>query len=227
MLTLTGTLTLLILTQKLRFDTTQSGHRLALYLLGPLAGLSAGLALVFPRDSYVRSDWSKSLSPLVSETAEKLTVFRKNAATGQVEFVSPFTPSTLGRWPWDSSALSDEDYENSGVSSGVLLSPDMQTLGLDAANKLQIRTDMKSSIFYVPYRPLELPTGGEAVFDAYIKNPSQLTEYSVPYAFVEETADRNAQYEAFVHETYTQLPDEIRAELEPVSYTHLTLPTKA
>ena len=69
------------------------------------------------------------------------------------------------RW----SALSDEDYENSGVSSGVLLSPDMQTLGLDTANELQIRTDMKSSIFYVPYRPLELPTGGEAVFDAYIK----------------------------------------------------------
>ena len=260
-LTLTGTLTLLILTQKLRFDTTQSGHRLALYLLVPVAVLIVGLALVFPRDSYVRSDWSKSLSPLVSETAEKLTVFRKNAATGQVEFVSPFTPSTLGRWPWDSSvtsvnlkrvgpqrktgrhvmqvysdfsaachlradsmavyedsrwsALSDEDYENSGVSSGVLLSPDMQTLGLDTANELQIRTDMKSSIFYVPYRPLELPTGGEAVFDAYIKNPSQLTEYSVPYAFVEETADRNPEYETFVHETYTQLPDEIRAELEP------------
>ena len=261
MLTLTGTLTLLILTQKLRFDTTQSGHRLALYLLVPVAVLIVGLALVFPRDSYVRSDWSKSLSPLVSETAEKLTVFRKNAATGRVEFVSPFTPSTLGKWVWDSSvtsvnlkrvgpqrktgrhvmqvysdfsaachlradsmavyedsrwsALSDEDYENSGVSSGVLLSPDMQTLGLDTANELQIRTDMKSSIFYVPYRPLELPTGGEAVFDAYIKNPSQLTEYSVPYAFVEETADRNPEYETFVHETYTQLPDDIRAELEP------------
>ena len=261
MLTLTGTLTLLVLTQKLRFDTTQSGHRLALYLLVPVAGLIAGLALVFPRDSYVRSDWSKSLSPLVSETAEKLTVFRKNAATGRVEFVSPFTPSTLGKWVWDSSvtsvnlkrvgpqrktgrhvmqvysdfsaachlradsmavyedsrwsALSDEDYENSGVSSGVLLSPDMQTLGLDTANELQIKTDMKSSVYYVPYRPLELPTGGEAVFDAYIKNPSQLTEYSIPYAFVEETADRNAQYEAFVHETYTQLPDDIRAELEP------------
>ena len=115
------------------------------------------------------------------------------------------------RW----TALTDEDYENSGVCAGVLLSPDMQTLGLDTANELQIRTDMKSSIFYVPYRPLELPTGGEAVFDAYIKNPSQLTEYSVPYALVEETADRNAQYEAFVHETYTQLPDDIRAELEP------------
>ena len=71
MLTLTGTLTLLVLTQKLRFDTTQSGHRLALYLLVPVAVLIAGLALVFPRDSYVRSDWSKSLSPLVSETAEK------------------------------------------------------------------------------------------------------------------------------------------------------------
>ncbi len=261
MLTLTGSLTLLVLTQKLRFDTTQSGHRLALHLLVPVAALIIGLALIFPRGSYVRSEWSKSLSPLVDETAEKLTVFRKNAATGQVEFVSPFTPSTLGHWVWDSSvtsvnlrrvgpqrktgrhvmqvysnysaachlradamatyedsrwtALTDEDYVNSGVSAGVLLSPDMQTLGLDTANELQIKTDMKSSIFYVPYRPLELPTGGEAVFDAYIKNPSQLTEYTVSYAFVEETADRNAQYEAFVHEAYTQLPDDVRTELEP------------
>ncbi len=42
-----------------------------------------------------------------------------------------------------------------------------------------------------------------------------MTEYSVPYAFVEETADRNPEYETFVRETYTQLPDDIRAELEP------------
>ena len=112
-------------------------------------------------------------------------------------------------------ALKESDYEASGVTDGVLLSPSMQTLGLTSANQLEIRTDMKSSIFYVPYRPLELPTGGEAVFDAYIKNPSQLTDYTVSYAYVEETADRNAQYEAFVHETYTQIPDEIRAELEP------------
>ena len=75
---------------------------------------------------------------------------------------------------------------------------------------------MKSSIYYLPYRSLELPTGGEAFFDAYVKNPSQLTEYSVPYVFVEETADRNAQYERFVHRTYTQLPDDIRPDLQAI-----------
>ena len=262
MLTLTGSLTLLVLTQKLRFDTTQSGHRLTLHLMVPLAILMAALALLFPRYGYERSAWSKSLSPMVSRTAEKLTVFRRNAATGQVEFVSPFTPSTLGRWVWDSNvssvnlkrvgpqrktgrrvmqvysdfsaachlradsmavyedsrwmALSEEDYDGSGVSAGVLLAPDVQTLGLDTVSKLQIKTDMKSSIYYLPYRSLELPTGGEAVFDAYVKNPSQLTEYSVPYVFVEETADRNAQYERFVHRTYTQLPDDIRPDLQAI-----------
>ena len=106
--------------------------------------------------------------------------------------------------------------DGSGVSAGVLLAPDVQTLGLDTVNKLQIKTDMKSSIYYLPYRPLELPTGGEAVFDAYVKNPSQLTEYTIETAFVEETADRNAQYERFVHRTYTQLPDDIRPDLQAI-----------
>lgn len=39
----------LVLTQKLRFDTTQSGHRLTLHLMVPLAILMAALALLFPR----------------------------------------------------------------------------------------------------------------------------------------------------------------------------------
>ena len=193
MLTLTGALTLLVLTQKLRFDTTQSGHRLAFRLLIPVAALIVGLALIFPRYGYERSAWSKSLSPMVSQTAEKLMVFRRNAATGQVEFVSPFTPSTLGRWVWDSNvssvnlkrvgpqrktgrrvmqvysdvpysnrlradalavyensswrALTDEDYADSGVSPGVLLAPDVQTLGYGTPDRMTIRTDMKSSIF--------------------------------------------------------------------------------
>lgn len=263
MLTLTGALTLLVLTQKLRFDTTQSGHRLTLHLMVPVAVLLAALALLFPRYGYERSAWSKSLSPMVSRTAEKLTVFRRNAATGQVEFVSPFTPSTLGRWVWDSNvssvnlkrvgpqrktgrrvmqvysdvlysnrlradslavyensswrALTDEDYAESGVSPGVLLAPDVQTLGYGTPVRITIRTDMKSSIFYVPYRPFAAPEDGEVVYDAYIKNPSQLTEYTIETAFVEETADRNAQYEQFVHRTYTQLPDDIRPDLQAIA----------
>lgn len=262
MLTLTGSLTLLVLTQKLRFDTTQSGHRLTLHLMVPVAILMAALALIFPRYGYERSAWSKSLSPIVSRTAEKFTVFRRNAATGQVEFVSPFTPSTLGRWVWDSNvssvnlkrvgpqrktgrrvmqvysdvlysnclradslavyensswrALTDEDYADSSVSPGVLLAPDVQTLGYGTPVRITIRTDMKSSIFYVPYRPFAAPEDGEVVYDAYIKNPSQLTEYTIETAFVEETADRNAQYERFVHRTYTQLPDDIRPDLQAI-----------
>ena len=54
------------------------------------------------------------------------------------------------------------------------------------------------------------------MFDAYVKNPSQLTEYTIETAFVEETADLNAQYERFVHRTYTQLPDDIRPDLQAI-----------
>ena len=258
-LLLVGTLTLLALTQKLRFDTTQSGHRLAVRLILPVLAFTALLAVIFPRQSYTRSSWSESLAPLVDQAAEKLTVFRKNTATGRVEFVSPFTPSTLGSWPWDSSvtnvnlrrvgpqrktgrrvmqvrsnytaschlradslavyedsswkALKDDDYVNSGVSDQLLLLPDAQSLGAGTPSELQIRTDMKSSIFYTPYRTVQPLDGAEVVQDAYIKNLSQLTEYTINYVNIEETPGNSEQYTAFVYQTYTQLPEDLRHEL--------------
>ena len=259
MLLLVGTLTLLCLTQKLRADTTQSGHRLTAMLALPVGVLIVALALIFPRAGYSRSEWSDGLAPVVTEAAEKMNMFRKNAATGQVEFVSPFTPSTLGRWAWDSSvssvnlrrvgpqrktgrrvmqvrsnytaichlradslavyedstwkALKDEDYVNSGVSDELLLLPDAQTLNVGSPSELQIRTDMKSSIFYTPYRTMQPLDGAEVVYDAYIKNPSQLTEYTVNYVYVEETPGNSEQYTSFVYNTYTQLPEDVRHEL--------------
>ena len=259
MLTLVGSWTLLILTQKLRFDTTQSGHRLTMRLALPVAVLIAALALVLPRNGYVRADWSGKLAPVINQAAERLTIFRKNAATGQMEFVSPFTPSTLGRWSWDSSvtnvnlrrvgpqrktgrrvmqvrsnytaichlradslavyedsawkALQDEDYVGSGVSDELLLLPDAQSLGAASPSTLQIRTDMKSSIFYTPYRAMQPLDSAEVVHDAYIKNPSQLTEYTVNYVYVEKTPGNSEEYTAFVYNTYTQLPEDLRHEL--------------
>ena len=35
--------------------------------------------------------------------ADKLTLFRRDAKTGQVKFSSPISPSTLGSYLWDSS----------------------------------------------------------------------------------------------------------------------------
>lgn len=102
-LLLVGALALLLLTQQLRRANARAGGMLALRMFLPLAVLMLGLYAAFPQSGYARSAWSDSLRPKVNEIADKLTIFRANETTGQVQFVSPFSPSTLGGRVWDSS----------------------------------------------------------------------------------------------------------------------------
>lgn len=102
-LLLVGALTLLILTQQLRVRSEKAGGRLAAFFALPLAALMLLLYAFFPQEGYTRSEWSDALAPKISGVADKLTVFRVNEATGQVQFVSPVAPSTLGSRAWDSS----------------------------------------------------------------------------------------------------------------------------
>lgn len=102
-LLLVGALALLVLTQQLRVRSEQAGGRLAAMLALPLAAWMLLLYALFPQTGYARSEWSDSLAPKISGIADKLTVFRVNESTGQVQFVSPVTPSTLGARVWDSS----------------------------------------------------------------------------------------------------------------------------
>lgn len=250
-----GILALLLLTQLLRTRQAGEGNRLALLLAVPLALLIGLIAVLFPAGTYERAEWSDRLQKTISTTADKLTLFRRDAKTGQVKFTSPISPSTLGSYLWDSSVtsvnlnrvgpqiqfgrsvmrvksevsgpthlrgdsmavyennrwktLSESAYsEVSGVENALLAGPSQVSYWPD----MQIETDMKSGIYYTPYYPLLLPDDAEAYFDAYFKNPSQQTAYTISY-IVARFGMSNADYDAFVQKVYTQVPDETRQAL--------------
>ncbi len=51
----------------------------------------------------------------------------------------------------------------------------------DSVRTIQIRTDMKSSVYYLPYKPVSYPENAAPYLDTYVRNQSQLTQYSVDY----------------------------------------------
>lgn len=258
-----GVLALLLLTQLLRARQAGEGNRLALLLAAPLALLIGLLAVLFPAGTYDRAEWSDHLQETISTAADKLTLFRRDAQTGQVKFTSPISPSTLGSYLWDSSVTgvnlnrvgpqrqfgrsvmrvkatlgsswSGASFYLRGDSMAVYEDnrwkplpenayPDMKNmhnplLAGEAVVSLQpevtIETDMKSGIYYIPYNATAFPEDAEPFYDAYVKNPSQQTNYTVPYV-LSRSPLQNSAYDAFVHETYTQVPDETRQALSDI-----------
>lgn len=257
-LLLIGALALLLLTQSIRNADEIAAASLSARLVLPLAALIGLLVLISPPSGYERSAWSDQLQSTVSTAAEKLSFLRKNEQTGQMEFVTPFAPSTLGSRVWDSSveqvnlsrvgpqsktgrhvmsvlapvsgdyhlradalsiyennswkALPEAQYADTGSSENALVFPS------GAGLSFQIQTDMKSSIFYLPYKPSALPDGGTVYYDAYIRNSKQLTQYSVQYTtdyLWMQTA--TSDYRNFVNAQYTQLPDSLREGFDAIA----------
>ena len=258
-----GILALLLLTQLLRTRQAGEGNRLALLLAVPLALLIGLIAVLFPAGTYERAEWSDRLQETLSTTADRLTLFRRDAQTGQVKFTSPISPSTLGSYLWDSSVTgvnlnrvgpqrqfgrsvmrvkatlgsswAGASFYLRGDSMAVYEDnrwkplpenayPDMKNmhnplLAGEAVVSFQpevtIETDMKSGIYYIPYNATEFPEDAEPFYDAYVKNPSQQTTYTIPYVLSRSPLQSSA-YDAFVHETYTQVPNETRQALSDI-----------
>ena len=266
-----GVLTLLLLSQLLRARQESEGNRLALLLAVPLALLVGLLAILFPAKTYERAKWSDSLQQTLADAADKLTLFRRDAQTGQVRFTSPISPSTLGSYLWDSSvtgvnlnrvgpqrqygrtvmrvqgqtsglchlrgdslavyeenrwkALSERDYAEAGDAVSALTAGAVRIAAseeeeagfsaVSAAYSMSIETEMKSGVYYTPYYPLTLPEGAAPYHDAYIRNSSQRTSYAVLYTDAHPDVP-DETYEAFVHETYTQVPDQTRQALADI-----------
>ncbi len=254
-----GVLALLLLTQLLRARQAGEGNRLALLLAAPLALLVGLLAVLFPSDTYDRAEWSDHLQETISTAADKLTLFRRDAKTGQVKFSSPISPSTLGSYLWDSSvtsvnlnrigpqvqfgrsvmrvksevsgpvhlrgdsmavyednrwkALPESDYTDTDSMMNALLAG---IVPVSYRPDMQIETNMKSGIYYLPYFAAALPEDAVPYYDAYVKNPSQQTSYSIYYFSMRGSFVDNGAYETFVHEAYTQVPDETRQALADI-----------
>ena len=253
-----GVLALLLLTQLLRARQIGEGNRLALLLAVPLALLIGLIALLFPADTYERADWSDRLQETISTTADRLTLFRRDAQTGQVKFTSPISPSTLGSYLWDSSvsnvnlgrigpqrqygrtvmrvrssnggvchlrgdslavyednhwkALPESDYADIDDMIDALLAG---AVPISYQPDMQIETNMKSGIYYLPYFTAALPEDAVPYYDAYIKNPSQQTSYSISYFSMRGSYD-NGDYETFIHEVYTQVPEDTRQAIADI-----------
>lgn len=254
-----GVLALLLLTQLLRARQAGEGNRLALLLAAPLALLIGLLAVLFPAGTYDRAEWSDHLQETISTAADKLTLFRRDAKTGQVKFSSPISPSTLGSYLWDSSvtsvnlnrigpqvqfgrsvmrvksevsgpvhlrgdsmavyednrwkALPESDYTDTDSMMNALLAG---IVPVSYRPDMQIETNMKSGIYYLPYFSAALPEDAVPYYDAYVKNPSQQTSYSIYYFSMRGSFVDNGAYETFVHEAYTQVPDETRQALADI-----------
>ena len=253
---LVGALALLLLSQQLRRVNASAGGTLALALLMPLAALMLVLYAAFPAEGYTRSEWSESLRPKVNDIADKLTIFRTNETTGQVQLVSPFSPSTLGGRVWDLSVkkanlnrvgpqrLNGQHVMRVFCDAGTIrylrgcslgIYEDNQWLAVDESayasteipedvmlvrgdyqlKQVKIETDMKSSVFYTPYMMTDYPVTAAPVYDAYVKNPLQETQYSVDWAWgfsqTEQNPATRGEYRAFVYDQYTQLPPELEA----------------
>ena len=258
-LLLTGSIALAILTQSIRAANAEAAAKLSFRLALPVFALALLLSLISPPDSYTRGNWAEELQYGIGTAVEKLSVFRRNERTGQVEFVSPFAPSTLGSRSWDSSVervnLSrvgpqgmtgrhvmdvwspvSGDYHLRAVSLGEYEKNEWLALdeslydGIDvpqetflqlsyspdAVRTIQIRTDMKSSVYYLPYKPVAYPENAEPYLDAYVRNQSQLTQYSIDYtpATLRLTSLVDSTYKDFVQEHYTTLPQELTDGLD-------------
>jgi transglutaminase-like putative cysteine protease len=103
LLILSAAYALMILTQGLRRHSGAAGDRLTVQVLIPSLLLAVLLAVLVSPADYQRSDWISKAQTTFSRTVNHLSFLRYNEKNGHVEFVSPFTPSTLGSRVWDSS----------------------------------------------------------------------------------------------------------------------------
>lgn len=251
-----GTLASLFLTQSIRRFCEMDANRLGAVLAVPLAVLIGLLLWISPPEQYERGDCSNRLQSGIHAAIEQLSFVRRNEQTGTMEFVSPFTPSTLGSRSWDSSvsrvdlrrvgpqketgrhvmdvfsevdgvfhlravslgiyenntwrAIPEDQFQDVDVPDDVFLT---QTQHETSIRTVHIRTDMKASVYYLPYRPVSLPENAQTHTDAYVQNQLQATEYRVLYASPLSAQNMTESYRRLVYTQYTQLPDSLRASL--------------
>ncbi len=251
-LLLTGGLLLLVLTQQIREREAVRGGNLTLILSLPLAALFTLLLLISPPSTYRRAEWPDTLREKLNETVDALSFLRENEQTGQMEFVSPFAPSTLGSYNWDSSVKS-VDLSRVGPmrknsrsvmqvksdSGGTVYlransmaqyadnewrAPDSEaytndTIDADTyfisavsyAQDIEIKTNMKSSVLYLPYYAVFLPENTELSGDSYVKNTLQATEYTVTCA---PTGGYGRNSRFFAYQYYLDIPEETEAAIK-------------
>jgi hypothetical protein len=90
---------------------------------------------------------------------------------------------------------------------------------LNTEDEVAINTARRSSVFYIPYIPTDLPDNARPYHDAYVENAGGVIEYSIPISISAQyidTMNTTAEYDAFVMEKYTRGPEETREALADI-----------
>lgn len=207
-LLLVGALALLILTQQLRVRSERAGARLAAFFVLPLAALMLLLYTLFPQQGYTRSAWSDALAPKISGIADKMTIFRVNEATGQVQFVSPVTPSTLGARIWDSSVTRANldrvgPQRLSGRSVMQIYADEAQTYYLRAGSLGVYEDNAWRAIKDDSYQDADIPEDvflakGDGVRTLRVKTDMKSSIFYTPYAMASYPQNAQPFFDAYV-----------------------------
>ncbi len=192
----------------LQETVTQAAEKLPVFQRNTSTGqlqltLPAAAPVTLGRYIWDRQVTGFDLSQLGPQRQYQLHVMRVKAPVSGVCHLRGTSFGVYEEGAW--SPIAQAQYEGSSADASALL-------GSGVSSAFEIETDAYSSICYTPYRPVSLPQGAGAYYDAYIRNPENSLVYSVYYA------DRapsilSAQYQAFVRSAYTQLPEQIREQL--------------
>jgi len=101
--------------------------------------------------------------------------------------------------------LPEEEYAAFSLPEDVLLGS-----GAVGTRTVKIQTSEPCSVVYLPYYPLEAPAGTVSYYDAWLKNSSGLSEYTILYSPSATAGVGNGKawrsYTEFVYDTCLRLP---------------------
>jgi len=233
---LCGGLIVLLLTNGTRLHDAEQGGKLGWYLTPAVAAFLAVLLLLSPPAAYQRSEGMQELQLRVESFFGVERAQPVYAAVTSAEWDADLQEvdlHTLGpRYRTGAPVL---EYRTDtaisylrGVSLGVYennrwtaLDPALfegkfirQPLidGSSGDHLLEVQTQSVHSQQYTTYYLNVIPSGAAAVDDAYLKNQSRAFSYSSTYGLSQLPTLQT--YDTFVKEYYTQLPEELRPELE-------------
>lgn len=243
---LTGVLLLLLLTQSVRERNPAEGSRLTWWLVLPTVILVAGITVLWPPAAYQRTSLSDTLLALAetkvsfrateTQTFSTANVPQWNASLQTVD-LSQVGPRVITGQEVLQYRSSDTIFYLRGVSLGVYedntwsavpqqefirqsFEENPQTPSPSAAQLLELQVNSREPMLYTTYFLHSLPENGEAVDDAYISNSGQLSFYQMFYGGESQSL---AEYDAYVQDHYTQVPEDLRPELlEIASQSGLT-----
>lgn len=241
---LTFALLILLLSHSVRDRNANEGSRLAWWIWLPAVILVGAVTIIWPPADYERAEWSQTIqamaeSGLSVENLQQVTQAGADLISGGEFRVQEEDLSSLGPKRKNSRevlecktdqrqfylrAVSMGYYENntwlvpdeaSYAAANIYGQPLLAIHGVGEANELQIRTNGVRSLLYTTYHLDSVPGSVTFAGDYAVKNDGKLREYTVMYRSGSRTEGSDPYgYENYVNEYYTQIPDDLRRELQ-------------